>query len=49
MPDRKRDLSDPNERQADLEERLKEKGLDPEGRPLDGTPRNQPRIPPPPD
>lgn len=48
MPDRKRDLSDPDEKQADLEERLKEKGLDPEGRPLQETPR-QPRIPPPPD
>jgi hypothetical protein len=49
MPDRKRDLSDPNEKQADLEERLKEKGLDPEGRPLSEAPSQHPRIPPPPD
>jgi hypothetical protein len=49
MPDRKRDLSNPTEKQADLEERLKEKGLDAEGRPLQETPRVHPRRPPPPD
>ena len=34
MPNRQRDLSNPSEKQADLEERLREKGLDAEGRPL---------------
>lgn len=50
MPSKRRDLSDPVEKQADLEERLREKGLDPEGRPLprpQGTQESQ--RPPPPD
>jgi hypothetical protein len=47
MQNPKRDLSNPNERQADLEQRLKEKGLDPEGRPLGEAPPKNMRVPPP--
>jgi len=49
MPNRRRDLSNPAERQTDLEERLREKGLDPEGRPLREKQKPAPMNPPSPD
>jgi hypothetical protein len=49
MQNPKRDLNNPQERQADLEDRLKEKGLDCEGRPLERDQTQKPRVPLPPD